>query len=832
MFILELTRKIEAEYKARAAMLPALFEEIEKQMKPCKEEERLLLYYLYANMPLSDAVSYPFFTYLDYAAHSVFLWQEGQYRERVPEELFLQYVAFHRVNTEDISPCRRFFYGQLADRVKGLSMKEAVREVNYWCAEEASYQSTDERTASPMTVYRRGFGRCGEESAFTVSALRSAGIPSRQVYAHRWSHCDDNHAWVEAWCDGAWHFLGGCEPQELLDGGWFVNAASRAMMIHERCFGHQKPEGETVAKEGLVSRGNRLAGYADTVRLAVTVSEEDKSPAAGVPVSFQVLNYGELVPVAELVTGADGCVSLETGRGSLYVSAGRNGFYGACAVNVAETSACNLTLRRKERARPQGVWEDFDMLAPADAPAGRAKPTEEQLERGARKGRAAAKKREEKLAGFSCEDKGGILERSGGNRGEVEAFLQLAEGGRMKERLLSQLTDKDLCDCTAEMLSDHLLGALPHQDSWPEDIFVPYVLNPRIALEMLTPWRQAVLEVFTLAALYLEEPARIWRWIEEEITEQPAQEYDPLRTSVAGCLRFRTADAASKRVLFVAVCRGLGIPARLRPEDGAMEYYEGTAWRCVLPGEEKSARLRLTSSGGEKWVYMQNWSIGRWEDGVCRTLALGEGLQGEPELSLRPGEYRIITTNRLPNGNQFARAYGLILQAGQEAEAALSLREAALSDMLESIRLEDFPLYEEGAGARDASQIAGADENLFLWLEAGAEPTEHILNELCARSGEFASIRGRIILIVKEREALSDKTIAKAISCLPGARVCVDQGFGQVEAVSRRMYLEPDRLPLIIVTCPGLHAVYGAGGYSVGMADMLLRILGDKENKK
>ena len=38
-----------------------------------------------------------------------------------------------------------------------------------------------------------------EESAFLVSALRSVGIPARQVYVPRWSHCGDNHArssWV------------------------------------------------------------------------------------------------------------------------------------------------------------------------------------------------------------------------------------------------------------------------------------------------------------------------------------------------------------------------------------------------------------------------------------------------------------------------------------------------------------------------------------------------------------------------------------------------------------------------------------------------------------
>ena len=31
---------------------------------------------------------------------------------------------------------------------------------------------------------------------------------SRQVYTPRWAHTDDNHAWVEAWVNGKWYFLG------------------------------------------------------------------------------------------------------------------------------------------------------------------------------------------------------------------------------------------------------------------------------------------------------------------------------------------------------------------------------------------------------------------------------------------------------------------------------------------------------------------------------------------------------------------------------------------------------------------------------------------------
>ncbi|MCK7531014.1 MAG: transglutaminase-like domain-containing protein [Marinilabiliales bacterium] len=44
------------------------------------------------------------------------------------------------------------------------------------------------RTSSPMATMLSARGRCGEESTFTVAALRTAGLPARQVYTPRWAH--------------------------------------------------------------------------------------------------------------------------------------------------------------------------------------------------------------------------------------------------------------------------------------------------------------------------------------------------------------------------------------------------------------------------------------------------------------------------------------------------------------------------------------------------------------------------------------------------------------------------------------------------------------------
>ena len=147
--------------------------------------------------------------------------------KNIPHREWRHFVLPLRINNEALDNHRPEFYAELKDRVKGLSMKDAILEVNHWCHEKATYEPSDSRTHSPLATVSSAIGRCGEESTFTVGALRAVGIPARQIYTPRWAHTDDNHAWVEAWADGQWYFLGACEPEPVLNLGWFNAPASR-----------------------------------------------------------------------------------------------------------------------------------------------------------------------------------------------------------------------------------------------------------------------------------------------------------------------------------------------------------------------------------------------------------------------------------------------------------------------------------------------------------------------------------------------------------------------------------------------------------------------------
>ena len=63
---------------------------------------------------------------------------EMPWGDSVPEREWRHFVLPMRVNNEWIDSARMLFYEELKPRVQGLSMKDAILEVNHWCHEKAT----------------------------------------------------------------------------------------------------------------------------------------------------------------------------------------------------------------------------------------------------------------------------------------------------------------------------------------------------------------------------------------------------------------------------------------------------------------------------------------------------------------------------------------------------------------------------------------------------------------------------------------------------------------------------------------------------------------------
>ena len=129
--------------------------DMEQVLSGCADrQEREAMEFLYAYMPVGDVADYSPQLYLD-GVRTVFRAREEMpWGREVPEELFRHFVLPLRVNNETLDEFRTECYPSLSDRVWGLSMHDAVLEVNHWCHERVTYTPSDARTSSPLASIR------------------------------------------------------------------------------------------------------------------------------------------------------------------------------------------------------------------------------------------------------------------------------------------------------------------------------------------------------------------------------------------------------------------------------------------------------------------------------------------------------------------------------------------------------------------------------------------------------------------------------------------------------------------------------------------------------
>lgn len=812
MFLEKNRDRIIKDFEDFSRELPAKAEEIKKRMEALNENVVLGMKYLYSNMPYSDVGNYTFDTYLDYVQQGIYLWESSPYVQEYPEEYFLNYVLFHRANDEEIKPCRTFFWDKIKNKIAGMDMEHAALEINHWCAGEVMYQGTDMRTASALEIYRSGVGRCGEEAVFAVNVLRSAGIPARQVYVPRWSHCDDNHAWVEVWCNGGWHYMGACEPEAVLDKGWFTNAASRAMMISSRWYDRAMPDEEVVGQDGMNRMLNQLHRYAKTKRITICVQDFEGILIPGAKVKAEVMNYGEFSHVAQMETDEDGCISFETGLGSLLICAVYDGAYGERVIDTREADSFVCTLGEEYE---EEMWVDFQMNAPEDTGRTNWNITPQQEEENNKRVAQEGQHCRQKIQRFR------------------PLWKQCLFGHTLEEvePMMAVLSEKDRRDAFPEVLEGHYQEASVYREFNPEDIYIPYVWNPRVENEVLTKWRKKILGYFEKEQRdqFVADPKRIWAWIEENISVRNDKERLTAYTTPGAALELGIAGEKSHKVLFVAIARTLGIPSRLNPADGAIEYWDGMKFVPVLEESRKECHLTVMAGENNNWNYFQNWSISVTDCKGYLSLDFSDCKweNGKLELDIMPGDYRILTGNRLPNGNILGKRYDFHIEKGESKKVELELREYSLEQMLNPHSIPDCVLTDRAGKNVQLSSLTGAatgEKHLLLWLEEGREPTEHILNEMMELKEKYKKIQKQIIFILQNPSAMQNVTLSKCLEMFPESLVYFHDFGKDREMTARRMYVDSESLPLMVITEGACQGIFAAAGYSVGMADMLWRI--------
>ncbi len=849
--------EVENDFRAKQAALPDgdLFSVFNQKMTPAEKEA---LAFLYAYMPVGDITDYDGQLYLDNIRSSFRARAEMPWGDSIPEDIFRHFVLPVRVNNENLDESRMVFYEELKDRVKGLSLYDAVLEVNHWCHEKVIYTPSDARTSSPLASVKTAYGRCGEESTFTVAALRSVGIPARQVYTPRWAHTDDNHAWVEAWVNGKWYFLGACEPEPVLDLGWFNGPAYRGMLMHTKVFGKYNGPEEVMDVTGCYTEINVIGNYAPTARATITVVEEDGRPAAGADVEFKIYNYAEFYSVANKKADAEGKAFLSAGKGDMLVWATKDGKFGYSKVSFGKDNNVTITLDKK----PGDIETvTLDVIPPVDGSIA-ACVTDEQKEANAKRLHEEDVIRNKYVGTFYTEEKAEALAKelgidplktadfmigSRGNWHEIEKFLRDAPADKrpMAMDLLNVISAKDLRDTPASVLADHLENAQSVQSS----LFTDYLLNPRVANEFLTPYRRffAANVDPALVKKAKADPQSVVDWVKENISVNDSLNPQRIPVMPMGVWKSRVADKGSRNIFFVAVCRSIGIPARIEPVAGKVQYAKGLTWVDV---DFEAAEQTVAKQGKvvasyqpikalQDPKYYSHFTIAKvLPTGKLQTLNFESGdvdmgggdtwsaLLKKP-LSMEEGHYVLVTGTRMANGSVLAEMSFFNVEPGKTSDIRLEMRESR-DDVQVIGNFNSENKFKRADNGEETSLLATTGRGYYIVALLGArqEPTNHAMRDIAAVKKELEEWgRGMVLLFPDEKgfRSFDPKEFGELPSTVTYG-IDLDKTI-QKEIAEAMKLQNANTLPIFIIADTFNRVVFVSQGYTIGLGDQLMKVI-------
>ena len=840
IFTPETERRIEADYRAAEARLAPFHGKIGAVLGGLDRTETFCLKFCLAFMPIQDLIGVSFSIVVRVIRHTLRLAERDPEVRSLPPDIFLNFLLFYRVNNEKIEFNRDFFYDALRERIEGKPKREAILAVNDWCGERVTYRATDERTASPLTTLRRGFGRCGEESTFLVSALRSVGIPARQIYTPRWAHCDDNHAWVEAYADGEWFYMGACEPEPRLDKGWFTASASKAILIQAQSFGTRFENEIVSSSTDITSLLNRTAKYGATRRLTVRVSWDGKA-AVGTAVRFEIVNYGELYPVLTAKTDANGIVSAEFGRGTVHLSAVEADRAAFGFTTLTEDREVSLTLR------PWSELTGYDFVQRPPSESFRAASETEVLtpDRAARIRRCAASieafetalAENPRLAAFRASSSyqarfEPFLLGARGNLDEVIDFL--ADAGFSadeKFELLGLLREKDLVDITAAALRDGLRASRPVRALYPEDVYRRGVLSLRVANETLVPERAEIQALYRGWGLNFSSGAELYADWRERIRIEQRASYSDLSAGAADVLRNGIADPNSARIAFVKAARSLGFAADLDPVTGVPRVWADGAFRPLVSDADEVAApearwVWFESADGSPMSYWRNLTIQRFEEAGFQTLNYTEPEAAvTARLTVPDGFYRIVTGTRQLDGSvKTSVRFVAISAAGPERIPVTVPTADPLTTFFRYVPIGETALRMVSGGPAIVPVRSDSGE-VLAFVDVGSEPTEHFFNELLEAEDEIRRRAVPITLVLRPEDDLNQRTFRCVSETFPSVRACWAADAAAESRLHQLMNAGDERRPFILAIDSEGRGLYSFSNYNVGTVRLVSEIL-------
>ena len=220
------------------------------------------------------------------------------------------------------------------------------------------------------------------------------------------------------------------------------------------------------------------------------------------------------------------------------------------------------------------------------------------------------------------------------------------------------------------------------------------------------------------------------------------------------------------------------------------------------------------------------------------------------------GNYRLIAVKRLLNGDQEAaellfaiekeKQTELYMPDFEKADGVMPWEKNSVLDEIQSCLLRDILLQRADGTLCSLEKLVSGKRSILAFLEIGAEPTEHVLNEVLAleksAKGNSKGIGCQLLFVLRQEKDLQHKTLQEVLALDAGSEIEIlydisgDASDANAaprtasgtlcgwQETAKRMRLA-EKLPVLAAVRPDGTGIYGSCGYHVGSVELMVRIL-------
>jgi hypothetical protein len=404
--------------------------------------------------------------------------------------------------------------------------------------------------------------------------------------------------------------------------------------------------------------------------------------------------------------------------------------------------------------------------------------------------------------------------------------------------LLELLPDKDLRDVKGSTLNEHIRNTSfnsGQRNSSDDKMFFEYILNPRIANELLVPWRHYFLTKLPSQLIKNApgDPSLIVSYLNKSIKISEEENYYNTPITPIGVDELKVSDRNSRAICFVAICRSLGIPSRLEPGRNLPQYFFNNIWNDVYFSDQKKPDLnkgflRLRSSDTKPVPeYYIHFTIARFENGRYNTLEYDYNKKitdFTEEIPLPPGHYMVVTGNRLADSKILSGISFFDLSENEHKTLDIKIRkDLSEKKILGSADLNKInKLIQADNTSESCVNEKGA---VIIWAEPDKEPTRHIFNDLPLLKKELDAWGGKFLVLFVG----SDKNSILKPESVKGLPVNTSYGTDDQLTIlksSVSLTQQPEiSLPLVIVTDMKGNIYFVSTGYRIGIGEQILKYI-------